>query len=84
MSILTNEALATQVWFDEDNIWLLLEDGRQMGVPLAYYPRLLSATPEQRNTYEISGNGRGIHWPMLDEDLSVTGMVQGVPDITRR
>lgn len=83
MSILVETALAQKVWFDEDNIWVLLTDGRQIGVPLAYYPRLLNATPEQRSVFEVSGNGRGLHWEALDEDLSVQGLVLGTPDRTR-
>jgi len=75
--------LAQKVWFDEDNIWVLLDDGRHLGVPLAFYPRLLAATSEQRASFEISGGGRGLHWVELDEDLSVEGLVQGIPDRTQ-
>ena len=84
MNISTKEALATRVWFDDDNIRVLLVDGRQIGVTLVYYPRLLKATPQQRLVFEMSGNGRGLHWEQLDEDLSVEGLVLGIPDRTKR
>lgn len=83
MSTLVKDAAAIKVWFDEDHIWLRLDDGRQIGIPLAYYPRLLGATPLQREGFEISGNGRGLHWPELDEDLSVNGLILGIPDRTK-
>ena len=54
-----------------------LRDGRVIGVPLAWFPRLLAATPEQRFKYEIGGGGIGLHWPDLDEDLSVAGLMAG-------
>ena len=63
------EASASQVWFDEYNIWIALSDGRQLSVPLAYFPRLLNADPSQREKYVLSGNGTGIHWEELDEDI---------------
>lgn len=61
-----------------------LADGRRLAVPLAFYPRLLHATPAQREHYELSGGGRGIHWDEIDEALSVAGLLAGVPDRTRR
>ena len=84
MSTLVYEARAVKVWFDEDNIWLSLEDGRQVSAPLAFYPRLLNATKEQREHYEFIGPGIGIHWEDLDEDLSVEGIVLGRKDRTSR
>ena len=56
-----------------------LHDGRTIVVPLAWYPRLLHATPAQRDRWEISGGGYGIHWPEIDEDLSTEGLLRGVP-----
>ena len=53
---------AIDLSFDESMMWLELSDGRKLGVPLAYFPRLLRATPEQRLQYEMSGNGTGLHW----------------------
>jgi len=62
-----------------DEITVHLEDGRSVTTPLEWYPRLAFATAEERQTYEITGRGRGLHWPMLDEDLSVRGMLSGTP-----
>ncbi len=76
------EAYATRVWFSEESLWLLLQDGRQLSVPLAYFPRLAKASPEQRQRFELSGGGTGIHWDELDEDLSVAGLLLGHGDMT--
>lgn len=67
-----------------NNIWLGLEDGRQVSAPLAFYPRLLNATKEQRENYEFIGPGIGVHWEDLDEDLSVEGIVLGRKDRTSK
>ena len=56
-----------------------LVDGRTITVPLAWYPRLLDASMEQRSHWKISGGGYGIHWPDLDEDLSTEGLLRGTP-----
>ncbi len=77
MNTLTTEARAAKVWFDEDCLWVLLQDGRKLGTPLSYFPRLLNATPAQRKKYELSGGGSGIHWDRLDEDISVAGLLAG-------
>ena len=77
MSILTLEAKASKVFFDEDNLWVILKDGRQLSVPLVYFPRLLNSTIEQREKYEISGGGIGLHWDELDEDISVPALLSG-------
>lgn len=63
----------------DDAISVDLFDGRTITVPLAWYPRLLHATPEQRANWRIAGAGYGIHWPGIDEDLSTQGLLQGVP-----
>jgi hypothetical protein len=65
------------VRIDEDTLTVDLVDGRTLSTPLAWYPRLLHATAEQRNNFVISGAGFGIHWPDVDEDLSVQGMLAG-------
>ena len=67
------------VRFDADRIIVDLMDGRTIAVPLAFYPRLLNATPEQRRAWEIAGAGYGIHWPQIDEDLSTEGLLRGIP-----
>jgi hypothetical protein len=68
------------VRFDDDSMWVDLDDGRRIAVPLAWFPRLLSATPEQRAQFEISP--RGIHWEALDEDISIDGLMAGHGDLT--
>ena len=82
MLTLHKVAVATTVWFDTDMLWVRLEDGRHIGTPLAYFPRLLRASAEERGAWVLSGGGRGIHWDSLDEDVSVEGIVAGVPDRT--
>lgn len=66
---------ATTVTFDEDTMWVGLSDGRILGVPLAWFPRLLNATPEQRAAVRIGGYG--LHWEVIDEDISVPGLLAG-------
>ena len=63
----------------EDKLVVDLADGRSISVPLAWYPRLLHATPNQRDNWQIAGAGFGIHWPDVDEDLSVEGLLRGAP-----
>jgi hypothetical protein len=71
---------AKAVRFDDDSMWVHLDDGRVMAVPLAWFPRLLAATPEQRAQFELSP--RGIHWDALDEDVSIDGLLAGYGDLT--
>ena len=70
--------------FDDHTMWVDLSDGRTLGVPLAWFPRLLHATPEQRRQGRISASGRGLHWDDLDEDISVPGLLEGRGDMTHR
>jgi hypothetical protein len=63
----------------EDTLAVDLLDGRTIIVPLAWYPRLLNATAEQRSHWKLSGAGYGIHWPDIDEDLSTEGLLRGAP-----
>jgi hypothetical protein len=74
--------LAQTLTFDEDRMWVHLVDGRIVGIPLAYFPRLLDAQPEQRARYVISGGGSGLHWDELDEDISVEHLLMGHGDRT--
>ena len=67
------------VFFDPDTLSVRLKDGRTISVPLAWYPRLLSATPGHRDNWKIAGGGYGIHWPEIDEDLSTEGLLRGAP-----
>jgi len=70
--------------FDEHTMWVDLSDGRTIGVPLAWFPRLLHAGAEQRQNYRIGASGNGLHWDEIDEDISVTGLLEGRGDMTRR
>lgn len=80
MSIAANvEARIQSVSVTDDMISAELVDGRVISVPLAWSWRLSEATPEQRSRFEIIGSGSGIHWPEIDEDISVAGMLHGVP-----
>ncbi len=72
---------AKSVSFDENSMWVQLSDGRTLGVPLAWFPRLLDATPEQRGAVEVGGIG--LHWEALDEDISVAGLLAGRGDQTK-
>ena len=74
---------AKEVAVTEDELSVLLADGRRISVPLAWFPRLLRATAAQRSNYELLGDGQGIHWPEVDEDLSVAGLLRGTPSASR-
>ena len=77
---MNSSAKATQVRFDEDSMWVDLSDGRTIGVPLAWFPRLLRATEEQRVQVRMSSHG--LHWEALDEDISIAGLLAGLGDQT--
>ena len=80
MSIAVNaDARVKTVTVTDDLITFHLVDGRVISVPLVWSWRLSEATPAQRDKYEIIGDGQGVHWPDVDEDLSVEGMFNGVP-----
>jgi Protein of unknown function (DUF2442) len=72
---------AKSVRFDDSSMWVELSDGRTIGVPFAWFPRLLYATPEQRERVEIGH--MGLHWEELDEDISIAGLLAGRADRTR-
>ena len=67
--------------FDDNSLWVELSDGRVIAVPLAWFPRLLHASADQRAQVELSA--RGLHWEALDEDISVAGLLAGAGDVTR-
>ena len=67
------------VRFKDDALIVELLDGRTISAPLAWYPRLLSATPEQRANWRLAGGGFGIHWPDVDEDVTTEGLLKGAP-----
>jgi hypothetical protein len=69
----------TNVAYTEDNLIVELADGRSISVPLTWYPRLLHASQDDHDHWEAAGAGFGIHWPAIDEDLSVEGLLRGAP-----
>jgi Protein of unknown function (DUF2442) len=71
-------ALAKSVNFDEEMMHVSLTDGRSISVPIIWFPVLREATPDQRAKYEIGGGGTSLHWPELDEDLSMAGLMAGI------
>jgi hypothetical protein len=78
---MSSSVRANSVRFDADKMWIELSDGRILGVPLAWFPRLLHGSSEQREAVSISS--RGLHWDTLDEDISVEGLLLGRGDATR-
>ena len=68
---------AKRLWFDEDHMWVSLDDGRVLAVPKVWFPRLMNATDTQLMNYEMSGGGIGLHWDELDEDISVRNLLLG-------
>jgi len=78
---MSSSVRASAVRFDQDSMWVELSDGRTLGVPLAWFPRLLHGSAEQRDQVSISS--RGLHWEELDEDISIDGLLAGRGDQTR-
>jgi len=78
---MSSSVKAMQARFDADSMWVELSDGRVIGVPLAWFPRLLHSTMEQREQVRISSHG--LHWAALDEDISIAGLLAGQGDQTR-
>src|SRR3984957_8869097 len=78
-AVKVREALATRVEVNEDAVSVELADGRTIAAPLAWYPRLAHASAEERGSWRLLGGGRGIHWPALDEDISVANLLAGQP-----
>ncbi|MCE9592211.1 MAG: DUF2442 domain-containing protein [Planctomycetes bacterium] len=75
----TRAARAVSLRVTGSAVVVRLEDGRTVSTPLAWYPRLMNGTPRERQNFKIIGGGEGVHWPDLDEDLSVEGMLAGLP-----
>ncbi|NUO10158.1 MAG: DUF2442 domain-containing protein [Candidatus Brocadia sp.] len=75
--VLEHECLAQKVVFTEDSFIVYLTDGRSISVPLVWYPRLFNAKKQELENYELIGDGEGIHWPDLDEDISMEGILAG-------
>jgi len=70
---------AVNVTVSEDTLTVDLSDGRTISVPLSWYPRLVHGSPDERSEWKLIGRGEGIHWPRLDEDISVEGLIAGRP-----
>jgi hypothetical protein len=78
MSTLINKStnvLASKVWFSKDMLFVHLQDGREIGVPLLWFPKLRKASEEQLNEWRLIGNGIGIHWESIDEDISISALL---------
>ncbi|HEV3122687.1 MAG TPA: DUF2442 domain-containing protein [Isosphaeraceae bacterium] len=76
---LTADERVVGVKFTKHSLSVSLRDGRTITVPLAWYPRLLSASSAERKNWHVAGGGYGIHWPDIDEDLSTEGLLRGAP-----
>lgn len=74
-------AKAVSVCIEVDKFFVLLEDGREIGVPYRWFPRLAAATPAQRSHWRLIGKGTGIHWEDVDEDLSVNALLRPVTEV---
>ncbi|MGY6274904.1 DUF2442 domain-containing protein [Methylomonas sp. MgM2] len=72
---------ASSVTCTDQELIVLLVDGRQISVPIIWFPRLAKADARQRDDYQILGDGEGIHWPQIDEDISVFGLIAGKPSV---
>ena len=83
MSTSVADPCATSVWCDDQFLWVTLADGRKLATPFGFFPRLMHASADQRSQVEMRGGGRALHWPALDEDISVAGLIEGVRDGTR-
>ncbi len=79
MSVASAGERILDVEIGDDDFTVSLADGRRLSVPYAWYPRLLHATQDERDKWEIAGAGHGIHWPEIDEDLSSEGLLRGAP-----
>ena len=73
---------AKAIRFDDSTLWVDLQDGRTVGVPIAWFPRLLAASAKERAAGQISASGHGLHWEELDEDISVAGLLAGRGDMS--
>jgi Protein of unknown function (DUF2442) len=72
-----SDVFAVSVHFSDDSVMVSLDDGRSLSVPLVWYPRLLHGSAQERLRFELIGDGEGIHWPDLDEDISIGGLLAG-------
>jgi hypothetical protein len=72
---ITKSNNATNIWFDELKMFVRLDDGREIAVPIDWFPRLRDATQKQKNNWRLIGGGEGIHWEDIDEDVLVEGLL---------
>lgn len=79
--VLKNNPRAMAVVCSDDELRVSLTDGRWLSVPIVWFPRLAHASASERANYELLGEGEGIHWPGLDEDISVAGLIAGQPSV---
>jgi len=77
LEVKTSEPMASDVWFDSDMMHIRLLDGREISVPIEWFPKLRDATEGQRKKWILIGKGVGIHWEELDEDISVSALLKG-------
>ncbi|MBQ6779825.1 MAG: DUF2442 domain-containing protein [Treponema sp.] len=84
MNFSVENVRAQRVWFDKNNLWLALVDGRQLSIPKIYFSRLKDASEESLANYSLSGGGIGIHWDSLDEDLFVPNLLLGINAVTKK
>ncbi len=80
----TTDSRIKDVTFTRREMTVHFADGRKVTAPLAWYPRLQSAAPKQRKHWKVLGKNRGIHWPEVDEDLSIEGILHGMPSAEYR
>lgn len=79
LAVKINIPKATGLCVTDDTLTVELDDGRTISVPLAWYPRLKEASPTERDHWRLIGRGEGIHWMDIDEDISVQGLISGMP-----
>jgi len=77
ISVTKSEAVASDVWFDADMMHVRLLDGREINVPIEWFPKLRNATAEQKKNWRLIGKGIGIHWESIDEDIQVSALLHG-------
>lgn len=77
------EPIVVDVSVSDDSLHVVLEDGRELSVPVAWYPRLRAGDPAARRNWRLIGRGEGIHWPELDEDISARGLLAGNTEASR-
>ncbi len=74
-TLITSTPNAVDLWFSNDKLFLLLEDGRELGVPIDWFPKLRDASKNQLKNWRLIGGGDGVHWEDLDEDISIEGLL---------